>query len=376
MPSTDTTADLLVVDDQPANLQLLAGMLKTCGYKVRLAPSGALALQAARHEAPDLFLLDINMPGMSGYEVCEQLKADKALRDIPVLFISALDDVLDKVRAFRVGGVDYIVKPFQFQDVAVRVSTHLAIRRQELLLQRNYARLQELERARDNLAHMIVHDMRSPLATAKLCLEVLNDETPRESERQKRLIATAHRSLAEVIAMTSDLLDISRLESGQMPIARQREDLAALARRVASSLETQFQGRTFEIQAPEACPADCDPEVAARVMVNLLNNAFKFTPDNGKVALSLEREAGGVRVSVEDTGPGIAPEFQPRIFDKFAQSEEGQRHRGSGLGLAFCKLAVEAHGGRIGFNTVPGSGSTFWFTLPDTAGPVAELGSG
>lgn len=370
IPSTETTADLLVVDDQPANLQLLAGMLKTCGYKVRLAPSGALALQAARHEAPDLFLLDINMPGMSGYEVCEQLKADKALRDIPVLFISALDDVLDKVRAFGVGGVDYIVKPFQFQEVAVRVRTHLAIRRQELLLQRNYARLQELERARDNLVHMIIHDMRSPLATARLYLEVLDDETPRESDRQKRMIANVSRALGDVMNMTSDLLDTSRLESGQMPLTRERQDLVALAHRVASSLENQVQGRVFEIQAPEVCPADCDGEITVRVMVNLLNNAFKFTPDKGKVVLSLGREPAGVRISVTDTGPGIAPEFQPRVFEKFAQSEEGRRHRGSGVGLAFCKLAVEAHGGQIGFDTVPGSGSTFWFTLPDTAGPA------
>ena len=137
MPSAP--AGSLVVDDLPANLQLLAGMLREHGFKVRLAPSGELALQAARLDPLDLILLDINMPVMNGYEVCERLQADEALQGIPVIFISALDDVIDKVKAFGAGGVDYISKPFQFEEVAARVRTHLTLSRQERQLKASFA---------------------------------------------------------------------------------------------------------------------------------------------------------------------------------------------------------------------------------------------
>src|SRR4051794_32104015 len=123
------SADILVVDDTPANLQVLAGMLKDRGYKVRPVPSGKLALLAAKREPPDLILLDINMPEMNGYEVCDQLKADELLAGIPVIFISALTDQLDKVKAFATGGLDYITKPFQMEELHARVETHLKLHR-------------------------------------------------------------------------------------------------------------------------------------------------------------------------------------------------------------------------------------------------------
>ena len=128
----EPTVSLLLVDDSLANLQVLAGMLKQLRYQVRLAPSGELALRSARHSPPDLILLDINMPDMNGYEVCTQLKADETLKAIPVIFLSALTETLDKVKAFKVGGVDYITKPFQLEEVTTRVKTHLALRDREI----------------------------------------------------------------------------------------------------------------------------------------------------------------------------------------------------------------------------------------------------
>ena len=141
---------ILVVDDTPANLQVLAGMLKERGYKVRPVPNGRLALQAARHDPPDLILLDINMPDMNGYEVCEQLKADGKLKGIPVIFISALTEALDKVKAFAIGGVDYLTKPFQMEELHARVETHLKLRRLQIELE-EYSR--HLESARERLQH-------------------------------------------------------------------------------------------------------------------------------------------------------------------------------------------------------------------------------
>jgi sigma-B regulation protein RsbU (phosphoserine phosphatase) len=140
---TGQPASILVVDDTPANLQVLAGMLKDRGYKVRPVPSGKLALLAARRDPPDLILLDINMPEMNGYEVCEQLKADVTLKGVPVIFISALTEQLDKVKAFAIGGVDYLTKPFQMEELHARVETHLKLRRLQIELEESNTRLAE-----------------------------------------------------------------------------------------------------------------------------------------------------------------------------------------------------------------------------------------
>src|SRR6202521_5004599 len=153
------TASILVVDDAPANLQVLAGMLKDRGYKARPVPSGKLALQAAKAHPPDLILLDINMPEMNGYEVCERLKADDQLKGIPVIFISALTEQMDKVKAFAIGGVDYLTKPFQMEELHARVETHLKLRRLQIELE-EYSR--HLESARERL--------KLDLELARLCL--------------------------------------------------------------------------------------------------------------------------------------------------------------------------------------------------------------
>lgn len=193
--------DILVVDDTPANLNLLAGMLKECGYKVRPVPGGKLALQAVKNEKPDLILLDINMPEINGYEVCAQLKADAALKDIPVIFISALTETMDKVRAFSTGGVDYVTKPFQFEEVRARVEAHLRIcfmqrqlseqnenlerlvaeRTRELV--KTHKQLLELGRLKDDFLHMISHEIRTPangvLGVGNMILALCPDSEPR-----------------------------------------------------------------------------------------------------------------------------------------------------------------------------------------------------
>ncbi len=165
--------NIMVVDDTPANLKLLEDMLKARGYQVCSYPCGRLALAAAASQSPDLILLDVNMPEMNGYEVCKHLKADAKLKDIPVLFISALSETSDKVKAFSCGGVDYVTKPFRFEEVYARVETHLELRRQKRELQENYARLRELEDLKENLVLMIIHDLRSPAALISGYLDLI-----------------------------------------------------------------------------------------------------------------------------------------------------------------------------------------------------------
>jgi signal transduction histidine kinase len=364
--------NLLVVDDSPANLQLLGGMLRRHSFKVRLVPSGELALQTARHELPDLILLDINMPGMNGYEVCTRLKADEQFKAIPVIFISALDDTLDKVKAFSVGGVDYVTKPFQFDEVLARVRTHLALRYQEQQLEQACTRLQELERLRDSLVHMIVHDMRSPLMVVRMSLDLIKSTAPSEVKDLEQLIKSAEDATASLTEMTALLLDTSRMEAGQMPINKQRQDLTKTLRATMDSLALMADQRQVRLQAPEALMAQYDQDLVGRVVANLLTNAFKFTTATGGVTLSVGHQDGEIRVSIADTGQGIAPEYHQKIFEKFSQTEICNKRIGVGLGLAFCKLAVEAHGGKIGVESQLGQGSTFWFTLPPEATACAD----
>jgi signal transduction histidine kinase len=358
--------NVLVVDDTPANLQLLVGMLKEHGVKVRPVPSGELALRAVSASPPDLILLDISMPGMDGFEVIERLRADPASRDIPVLFISALSETTDKVRAFRAGGVDYVTKPFQFEEVMARVRTHLELRRQRTELQHSYERLRELERLREDLTNMIVHDMRSPLLGLQLTLGLL-DMMDSEEERSETLM-TARLAAAALAEMVNQVLDLSRLETGHLELHREPGDLAELAREAIATVRVLAGGRTLGIDPGPPVPAEVDRDLIRRVLSNLLGNALKFTGEEGRVVVRVMRDGPGILVEVEDDGAGIAEADQGRIFEKFVQADGPHRRRGSGLGLAFARLAVEAHGGSIGVRSRPGHGSTFWFRLPAAPG--------
>ena len=173
---TAQPASILVVDDAPANLQVLAGMLKERGYKVRPAPSGKLALLAAQRDPPDLILLDIKMPEMDGFEVCEHLKADDRLKGIPVIFISALTEQLDKMKAFAIGGVDYITKPFQMEELHARVETHLKLRRLQIELEETNARL---TKANGDLEILAVTDGLTGLKNRRAFQEKLQEEAAR-----------------------------------------------------------------------------------------------------------------------------------------------------------------------------------------------------
>ncbi|MDO8803120.1 MAG: response regulator, partial [Elusimicrobiota bacterium] len=186
--------------------------------KVRAAFSGEMALQAARNDPPDLILLDINMPEMNGYEVCRQLKADERLKDIPVIFLSALTETMDKVKAFGLGGVDYITKPFQFEEVEARVETHLELRRQKSQLQENYNELHELKKLRDGLVNMLIHDLRPPLTSICGHLEIIKEKekTTLSADSAGRL-AEAMKAAKQLIQMVSTVLDKGKREEGKPP---------------------------------------------------------------------------------------------------------------------------------------------------------------
>jgi len=351
-PQQPRVPSILVVDDIPANVLLLVRMLTERGYNPRPVLSGKLALEAAREDPPDLILLDINMPEMNGYDVCEQLKADEALKNIPVIFISALNETIDKVKAFRVGGVDYVTKPFQFEEVYARVQTHL--------------RLRHLENLRDDLTHMVVHDLNNPLLAIFGLLDVLEfQEAPNLSSSAREFVTLARLSAEELRNIISSVLDVSKIGAGEMRLKCEPCDLVAIIRSMVCTTHLLPGNRTVTFDAQEAPLAvTTDVGLIRRVIQNLISNAVSYTPSDGDVHIALTSSSSEVRISVTDTGPGIAPEHHQRIFEKFGQVEDRTNRTGTGLGLTFCKLAINALGGRIGVESEVGRGSTFWFTLP------------
>jgi signal transduction histidine kinase len=361
-----SNASVLIVDDTIENLRLLSNLLGEHGYEVRAVTSGRQALQAVEHDPPDLILLDITMPEMDGYEVCRRLAAMDGCRNVPVIFITALTDTADKVLAFEAGGVDYVTKPFQFEEVLARVKTHVALNRARSALTQSYQRLRALEQLRDNLVHMIVHDMKSPLMAILMQLKVLRKPAAALAEDDQKGLQAAIRAAEVVSEMVNDLLDVSRLEEGRMPVARADWDLAAMAGEVRASFAAMDHGRRIDVEAAGTVQASCDGALIRRTLENLLGNAIKHTPAGSPVRISIARRDDRVRVEVHDEGDGVPADAREKIFEKFGtlQSRREGSFHSAGLGLTFCKLAVEAHDGTIGVDPRAPGGSTFWFELP------------
>jgi signal transduction histidine kinase len=306
------------------------------------------------------------MPEMDGYEVCRRLKEDAKLRDIPVIFLTALTDTADKLKAFGIGGVDYISKPFQIDEVLARAKVHIALRRAQKELAENYERLRELEKVRDHLVHLIVHDMRSPLAIIMGNLDLMQmlEEGKLSTEAAERLDSAAQ-GVRNLTNMTNDLLDVSKMEEGKLTLKLAPCDVVALAREVAKGISTLDPTRTVTVDQADAVMASCDADIVRRVFQNLLSNAVKHTPAGTAVRVTASEAGNTVRICVIDSGPGVPIEARQKIFEKFGavETREDRKYHSVGLGLAFCKLAVEAHGGRIGVDSGEKGGSVFWFEL-------------
>jgi two-component system, sensor histidine kinase and response regulator len=368
------TPKILIVDDTPTNLQLLSEMFKGQGYEIRAALSGRLALQSIQNEPPDLIMLDITMPDISGYDVCSQVKADPALRDIPIIFVSGLQDNNNIVKAFSVGGVDYITKPFQVSEVLARVKTHLELRRQRQELQENNIQLKALEELRDNLVHMIIHDMRNPLWNTHGYLEMVQGiKDAVLPPLVVEYIGEALDSTRQLMVMINSILDVSKMEAGMIPLRLSEFDLAVMIQDIIDNAAILKKSRTLELEiAGPHTTVVGDPSLLARVIDNLLTNALTYTAETtGTIHFQIESDDHIIRVNIQDNGQGIPSEYHLKIFEKFFQVNSalsGQRHA-TGLGLTFCQLAVEAHGGRIGVQSEENQGSLFWFELP-IKGPV------
>jgi two-component system sensor histidine kinase/response regulator len=372
----EAPANVLVIDDDRMSQMVLVRNLRQAGYTVEAAGDGREGLDRMRAQPFDLVILDFLMPGMDGYDVLREIVVDEKLRGVPVVVVSGVDDVTNAATLVEAGAADYLTKPIDSGLLRARASRCIDAKRmrereQRLYaeIQANYVRLRELERLRDSLTHMIVHDLRTPLTSMLASLKTvtqLGDAMP--EERKARLLELALRGGDTLVEMINDLLDVHKLEEGGVILQRAPSDLSAVAHRardqVAALADKAGVKLIVEVDGELAQPA-IDAAKIERVLVNLVGNAVKATDGGGSVAVRCEPDDGAVRVIVSDTGAGIAPEHLSKIFEKFYRVEGAKGSRTStGLGLTFCKMVVEAHGGTISASSTPGEGTSVTFTLP------------
>jgi two-component system sensor histidine kinase/response regulator len=349
-------ADILIVDDQKENLDMLREILLEEGYYTRAVTSGKMALTAAQERIPDLVLLDVSMPGMSGFEVCERLREQRGCANVPVLFLTALHEPENKVLAFQVGGNDYITKPFHIEEVKARVRTHLGLYRlhQELqtkndALEIAHQKLLKSEGLRDSLMAMIVHDLRAPLSGIVGSLRFMKEDA--EAQEGRVLLSDLTRaaeSSARLMLMINDLLDISRFEANQVHLSTSEFGILDLVSAVIQLIGPEKTPRLMIQAPPEDFQIQGDRHLLERVLLNLVDNAFKYSSSDGNVEVSFILEPDSWMLRVEDLGPGIPDEFKEKVFEKFGQVQaRNAKITSYGLGLSFCKFAVEAHRGSV-----------------------------
>mgnify|MGYP000674494626 FL=1 len=420
--------NILVVDDTPENLRLLSTMLTHRGYAPRCVINGQMALRACNSNPPDLILLDIMMPEMNGYEVCQHLKSEPKTREIPVIFISAKDEVFDKVNAFAVGGVDYISKPFQFEEVLARIESHLTLRNlqkqlkeqnvllqeeissrlavektldeknqvlqqeisnrcavekalqeQNLLLQQEISNRQcaesallksnqELARSNAELeqfAYVASHDLQAPLATIASYAQLLEKRYKDQLDSQaSKFIGNIVHGCTRMQTLIDDLLEYSRVGRSQKPF--QIIDCNHVIQQVIANLQGAIRNNQAVVTYTELPAVMGDISQLVQLFQNLVSNAIKYRQDESPtVYINAYKQENNWLFSVSDNGIGIASQHQERIFQIFQRLHTQKEYSGTGIGLAICQKIVERHGGSIWVDSEPGQGSTFHFTLVD-----------
>jgi len=372
-------ANVLVVDDDPRNRRLLEGYLSSEGYQVRSACDGPEALAIAHQEVPDIVLLDVMMPGMTGHEVCRDLKNRPDTRLTQVVLVTALEGTPHRVEGLDCGADDFVSKPVRREEFMAKIRSllrarHLLLELEEArsrLAERN-AKLEELEALKETLVQTLVHDLKNPLAVLVGNLDLLVREgDERVAHRVQRCKAGASR----MHRMILDLLDVAGLEEGRVALKPEALETVALVQTAMAEAEVSasHRGVNFRFEAPNGkCPVTADVSVLRRVLDNLLANAVEHSPSGGTVTASVSRREEGIEISVADEGTGIPEEHRERIFEKYARLElqKAGVSANRGLGLTFCRLAVEAHGGTIWAEDAPGGGALFRVLLPATEAPA------
>ena len=374
----ETAPLVLVADDVPANVELLEDQLRTLGFRTVRAFDGPSAVAAAHEHRPDLAILDVAMPPgdlgveerSTGFEVCRRIKRDERTAGMPVVFVTALNDSTDRVKAIEAGGDDFLTKPHNRMVLGARVRSLLKLRSATEALQDSYRKLRELEKVRDDLMKTIVHDLKTPLTAVLATVEMLRDgDFGAVTETQGGALADTQARAEDLLALIEDLLELARLEESHVVLDRTAIVAATVLARMADAwrLRLSQEQATVSVEVAGELPVvQADARLLERVFNNLLQNALVHGGRGVRVVLSAVRDGDGVRFAVADSGPGIAAAYHELIFRKFetVKLAGAPRARSSGLGLSFCRLVADAHGGRIWVQSDEGKGSTFFLVLP------------
>lgn len=349
---------ILIAEDEFVSRRILEATLVKWGYDVIVTCDGNEAWQVLQFkDAPKLVILDWMMPIMDGLAVCIKMRESPNCQSTYIILLTVKGQKEDIIRGLQAGADDYVTKPFDPEELHARIQVGL--------------RMLELHRIKNELISIVSHELRNPLTSILSALSLVADgQTGELPDQAKNMVDIAYRNSKRLLKLINDLLDIGKIESGKMEFHFRPQDLTALVEQTIEANRPYAEQLEVALELDNRSPVarvNVDGDRLMQVLTNLLSNAIRFSPQFGKVTISISQFDGAVRVAVSDSGPGIPEEFRDRIFQKFSQSHyPGARKRGgTGLGLSIAKAIVEAMKGKIGFETEINSGTTFYFDLPE-----------
>lgn len=361
---------ILIVDDVMSNVLLLKVLLTNEKFAIATASNGRQALEQVEKENPDLVLLDVMMPDMSGFEVAQHLKSNPNTADIPIIFLTALNSTADIVKGFQVGANDFISKPFNKEELIIRVTHQISLVAAKRLILSKTEELQRTIAGRDKLYSVIAHDLRSPMGFIKMVLNMLILNLPSEKigAEMYELLTMANQTTEDVFSLLDNLLKWTKSQIGKLNVVYQDVDLVEVTDGVIEifSMVASLKKIRIHEMKPEKMMVNADIDMLKTVVRNLLSNAIKFSKENSEVLVKMEEVDGMAVVSVQDYGCGISEEGQKKLlhtdthFSTFGTNNE----EGSGLGLLLCKDFVVKNGGKLWFTSKEGEGSIFSFSIP------------
>lgn len=361
---------ILIVDDNPTNIGMLADYLESHGFNILVARDGKSGINKAAYARPDLILLDVMMSGLDGFDTCRLLKEQESTQHIPVIFMTALNEVEHKVHGFAVGAVDYVTKPLQQEEVLARVTTHLRIQALTAELRDTNRELQQLNANKDKFLSIMAHDLRGSFVPLLGSAELLARRIDRLSQEKVVDMSFSILSSAQrVLDLLNNLLQWGRLQMGHIEVQTRQLDLAFLLRQNVNLLIPHAEAKQITLTATDnlTTVVFADEHMLHFVLRNLLTNAIKFTSEGGQVSIHAEQlGTDEVAVTVADTGVGMSQDTLHKLFQiNQHQSTVGTRNEtGTGLGLILCEEMVRRNNGRIWIESEEGKGTRVTFTLP------------
>jgi two-component system sensor histidine kinase/response regulator len=368
---------ILIVDDIAKNIQLLGKVLDNQGYRVVAVTDSDGVMKTARKHKPDLILLDIMMPGKSGYEVCEELKADDELSEIPVIFLTARSEEEDVIRGLNLGGADYVTKPFNSGELLARIDNHLSLKKARDKIIRQQKELQELTKTKEKLYSIIAHDLKGALFGISGLAEILQSDMEQKGIENeiKNNVSLIHQSAHSANQILENLLTWTRMQGGGIDTHSKEFLLSSCIEECIELYQIQAKKKEVELLFDsEDIMIYADREMISTIFRNLISNAIKFSENGDRVLIEIDSTDEVRKVTVKDEGLGMPEEIQQNIFNPGdrPKREGTEREKGTGLGLLLCKEFVEMHNGEISVESEPGKGTQFEVILPKN--PVAKAG--